>query len=263
MNNVIFVTGDIHGELGIKKLAVDSFLAQKDFANQDENFVIITGDFGLVWSQKESPTEKYWLDWLENKNFTTLFVDGNHENYDRLATFPVEEWNGGKVQRIRPHVIHLMRGQVFTIEGKKFFTFGGASSHDIQDGILDPADYTDEENFREVYRRWRQMFKMFRVKGVSWWSQELPSQEEMKEGFYNLSNHNYEIDFIITHCAPTTTARLVLFGIGMFHSDILTDYLEGIRQCVKFKKWFFGHYHDDKNINEKEVMLYNDIIRIN
>ena len=32
-----------------------------------------------------------------------------------------------------------MRGQVFEIEGKTFFTMGGAASHDIQDGILDPA----------------------------------------------------------------------------------------------------------------------------
>lgn len=63
----------------------------------------------------------------------------NHENFDRLMAYPVEEWHGGKIQRIRPSVIHLMRGQVFELEEKKLFTFGGASSHDIDMG----ANYTN------------------------------------------------------------------------------------------------------------------------
>ena len=33
-----------------------------------------------------------------------------------------------------------MRGQVFTIDDKTFFTFGGAQSHDIRDGILETDD---------------------------------------------------------------------------------------------------------------------------
>ena len=87
----------------------------------EENYVIICGDFGLVWSYNgESASEKYWLDWLNGKPFTTLFVSGNHENFDRLMAYPVEEWHGGKVQKIRPSVIHLMRGQVFDICGKKW-----------------------------------------------------------------------------------------------------------------------------------------------
>ena len=56
-----------------------------------------------------------------------------------LNAFPVYEWQGGKIHRVRPHVLHLMREQVFEINGTSFFTMGGAASHDIQDGILDPA----------------------------------------------------------------------------------------------------------------------------
>ena len=47
---------------------------------------------------------------------------------------------GGKIQRIRPSIIHLMRGQVYLIDGKKVFSFGGASSQDIRDGILEIDD---------------------------------------------------------------------------------------------------------------------------
>ncbi len=42
----------------------------------------------------------------------------------------------------------------------------------------------------------------------------------------------------------------------------LTKYLEEIWQTVKFKKWFFGHYHDNKNVNAEELLLYEQIIRI-
>lgn len=62
------------------------------------------------------------MEWFDESNFTTLFVDGNHENHALLDTFPVEEWHGGKIHRIKPSVIHLMRGQVFEIDGKNIFT---------------------------------------------------------------------------------------------------------------------------------------------
>ena len=65
---------------------------------------------------------------------------GNHENFDRLYQYPVEDWHSGKVHKIRESVLHLMRGQVFEIEEKKIFSFGGASSHDIQGGVLKPDD---------------------------------------------------------------------------------------------------------------------------
>ena len=79
-----------------------------------------------------------------------MFVDGNHENYTRLYNdYPVEEWNGGKVHRIRDSVIHLMRGEIYDIDNKKIFVFGGAFSHDIQEGILD----LDEEEKIYEYRK--------------------------------------------------------------------------------------------------------------
>lgn len=72
----------------------------------------------------------WWRSWLNDRPFTTLFVDGNHEIFDLLNAYPVENWHGGKIHRIAPSIIHLMRGQLFDIEGKSFFTMGGAESHD-------------------------------------------------------------------------------------------------------------------------------------
>ena len=49
---------------------------------------------------------------------------GNHENFTRLYNYPIEEWHGGKVHKIRDSVLHLMRGEIFDIDNKKAFIFG-------------------------------------------------------------------------------------------------------------------------------------------
>ena len=75
---MIFVTGDTHGNF--QRFGSKYFPEQKEMSRSD--YVIICGDFGGVWS--DTPNERYWLDWLEDKPFTTLFVDGNHENFSLL-----------------------------------------------------------------------------------------------------------------------------------------------------------------------------------
>lgn len=196
------------------------------------------------------------MDWLEGKSFTTLFVDGNHENFDRLNAYPVEEWHGGKVHKIRPSVIHMMRGQIFEIDGKNIFTFGGASSHDIDGGILELDDSDYKEKKKKLDKGWRP----YRINHLSWWQQELPSKEEMEEGRRNLATHDNTVDFIVTHCCASSTQTLL--GGSMYRPDIETEYLEEIRQNTRFRKWFFGHYHDNRNVNAKEILLYEQIIQI-
>lgn len=252
---MIYVTGDIHGVP--VRLSSKNFPEQKEMTKDD--YVIICGDFGLVWDRfGENADEKYWLDWLDKKPFTTLFVSGNHENFNRLEKYPIEEWNGGKVQRIRPSVIHLMRGEIFEIDGQKIFAFGGASSHDIDDGIL---DFNDIDFYEQVRKLRKQGKWMYRVKDISWWEQELPTEEEMQYGLKNLTLHHNEVDFIISHCAPQQVASV--YSRGCYKADILTEYFNIVAETVKFKKWLFGHYHDNQQIMQKFIMLYEQIIRIN
>ena len=223
-----YITGDCHGNF--ERFNASIFPEQKEMTKDD--YVIICGDFGGVWNKdEESNTETMLLDWLECKPFTTLFVDGNHENFDRLYEYPVEEWNGGKVHKIRPSVFHLMRGQVFELEGKKIFTFGGARSHDIDGGILEP----DDPDFKK-------------------------KKKELDKGWKNLMKHQNTVDFIVSHCASSSATTVL--GQGSYKTDYLTDYLEEIRQKVTFKKWFYRHYHKNRNVNVEEILLWEQIIRI-
>lgn len=251
---MIYITGDCHSDF--RKFNKDNFPEQEHMTKED--YLIICGDFGGIWDIGwESKREKWWLDWLEEKSYTTLFVDGNHENFDRLNAYPMEQWHGGRVHKIRPSVLHLMRGQIFDISGKKIFSFGGASSHDISDGILD----TEDPDFREKKKRFDKRNAMYRIKHLSWWEEEIASKEEMEEGRKNLREQEYTVDFIVTHCCSSST-QVEIGGEGLFQSDSQTDYLEFIKNYANYKKWFFGHYHDDRNVNEKEILLYEQIIRI-
>lgn len=253
---MVYITGDIHGDP--TRFSTDSFYEQKQFpGDKGENTVIILGDCGLVWDSIRNKQEEYWLDWLENKSFTTVFVDGNHENFDRLYTYPIKQWHGGNVREIRPHVLHLQRGEIFTIENHKFFAFGGASSHDVQDGILDMHD----PDFRKKMKALDKQGKyMYRIKGLSWWEEELPTDEEMDNGIDNLKKCGNKVDYIITHCASSSTAALISHDI--YRPDKLTRYFEEIRNKVDFSRWFMGHYHVNRAINDKEIILYEQIIRI-
>lgn len=195
---MIYITGDCHNNF--ERFNTRNFPEQKEMTKDD--YVIICGDFGGVWNKDgESKMETSALDWLDGKAFTTLFVDGNHENFDRLYAYPVEMWHGGKAHKIRPSVIHLMRGQIFELEEKKIFTFGGASSHDISAGILEPDDPKFKLKKKVLDRGW----EPYRINHISWWKEELPSEEEKQEGLKNLQKYHNEVDFIVTHCCASST----------------------------------------------------------
>lgn len=247
----IYITGDLHGDL--RRFQPGIFYEQESLTK--ENIVLVAGDFGCVWYGDERDDEG--LDWLEDRPFTTAFVTGNHENYDALRKYSLEDWRGGSVRRVRPSVIQLERGQIFDLNGKRFFAMGGAGSHDIQDGILEPDDSLFQKKCRELNARGA----MYRVNHLSWWKEELPSEEEYQTTRANLDRADWKVDYILTHCCPSSVQDI--FSSGFFQGDALTDFFDEVRRRCQFKSWFFGHYHEDMVIEKKYVMLYEQIIKLN
>ena len=235
----LFLTGDTHGDF--RRFLPESFYEQERLAKED--LVLICGDMGGVWYGDCRDDEG--LDFLESRSFTTLFVAGNHENYDALRTYPLEDWCGGKIRRIRPSVLLLERGQVFELNGKRIFTMGGASSHDIQGGILEP----DDPLFLLKFHTLEAKGTPFRVNHRSCW----------KAG-RNLDMTGWVVDYIITHCAPTSIQNELLRERSK--PDELTDFLEEVRQRCRFRYHFFGHYHGDGIIQKRSVLLYRQILRL-
>lgn len=235
----IWLKGDIHGEHTIHLLASKDFPEGKKLTKED--YVIILGDFGLIWAQpgsKNIKEEIHWLKWLSSKPWTTLFVDGNHENFNRLYSDEFKDISmfKGTVKQIHDTVFWLKRGEIYVIDGHKIFTFGGAQSVD----------------------------KNSRASNISWWDKELATKAEEDYALDNLIKHNMDVDYILTHTAPDYIVDLLLSNKYIFDNrhDPTTKFLDHISCNVKFKHWYFGHFHVDRNIDELYTSLYDKIILI-
>lgn len=269
----IFLTGDIHGD--ISRLSSKNFPEGNKLTKQD--YVIVLGDFGCLWDGGKE--DAYKLKWLQSKSFTTLFIDGNHENFELLKSLPEKQWAGGRVGVVNDSVLHLRRGEIYSICGKKIFTFGGAESHDIEDGVIinknkvgkriDTVDIITRHLDRnstsmstnigysiksEVYNKYKH--RAMRVLNKSWWYDEMPSQAEMEYGERNLVRNNGKVDYILTHCGPSILEKA--FG---YRSNYFTAYLSRIYNGANFKRWYCGHYHTEANFGNINI-LYRKIERI-
>lgn len=233
----IFITGDTYGSYDMTKLSRRHFQEGKTLTKND--YVIICGDFGCVWGGELEKSDKWWQNWLDDQPWTTLWIDGNHENHDLLQTYPIEQWHGGRIHKINNSIYHLMRGEVFTINDKTIFTFGGGYSTD----------------------------RAYRKEGVSWWKGELPTHEEVNYALQSLEKYNNHVDIILTHDAPRDIKEYLGFYnlcdmsvYGEEYEDIHST-LYFFKKNIVFQDWYLGHYHIDKDIGNMHI-LYNEIIEI-
>lgn len=235
---MIHITGDTHGNRDWGKI----FMAAKNKQIKPNAHVIICGDFGTIW--KGNGSDDVLLNRYAKLPFTVLFVDGNHENFDRLYEYPVEEWNGGKIHKIRDNVFHLMRGEVFTIEGKTFFAMGGGTSID--------------KEWRLQYERENSSYKK---KCKIWWEQEIPTLGELGFANVNLQKHDNKVDYIITHTIGDKFMEKELQFVK--EKTVLTKWLDAVMETVDYKHWYCGHFHVDRDYEDGKVsILYDRIISL-
>lgn len=101
---------------------------------------------------------------------------------------------------------------------------------------------------------------LYRVNHLSWWKEELPSEEEYRTAKASLDRHGWKVDYIITHCGPTSVQNEL--SRGFYKADALTDFLDEVAGRCQFRNWFFGHYHDNGTIRRKFILLYEQIIQL-
>jgi hypothetical protein len=246
---MIFITGDTHGRNDIRKLYPGTWKQGKLLNKND--YLIIVGDFGVLWWEYPDDLEMALRQWYQEQPWTTLFIDGNHENMPRLLNLHTVRKFGSTVGKINDSLFYLRRGHIYTIEHKKIFCFGGAQSID----------------------------KVSRNEGISWWPEEQGSFKEQTYGLIQLEEANYDVDYIITHTGPASMVdeldRLLalkftlanpnlknpITTMGFEPNDNTAKFLEEIRQNTKFKKWYFGHFHCDIEGTGFRA-LYQDIVQL-
>lgn len=219
---MIYVTGDMHGDIACFNKRALTKLKKHDY-------LVVCGDFGFLWDG--SRREKRLLKWIGKRRYTVLFVEGTHDNMELLSQYPVTQWQGGAVREISGKLRQLCRGSVFEIDGEKLFAFGGGESDDAA----------------------------HRLPGRSWWSEELPSVEEIDIARSNLKAAGNAVDYIVTHqCSRRIKSFLAM---REHEANILDTFLDEVRENCTYRQWFFGGYHRNKRIPPSEFALFTAVVR--
>jgi predicted phosphodiesterase len=210
---MIYLLADQHGGERVGEL-------QKyiDTAN-DGDLLIILGDIGLKFRDTEE--NRAFDELILSSSKKIAFLDGNHENFKYIYSFPEEDWCGGRVHRLSENVIHLERGYIYEIDGKSFFTFGGCISSE----------------------RWREL-------GL-WQPEEAPTEAELRRAYANLDACGRKVDYVLMHKYEngrgTRTPELLL----------LSSFIDSE---VEFKHLYAGHWHQTFSIDEKHSFVYDELI---
>lgn len=209
---MFYLTSDLHGGQNIAGL--ETFVATCGA----DDWLLILGDLGLLF--EKTAENKAFSEWFISLPCNIAFIDGNHENFDYLERFPEEDWMGGRVHRISKNIVHLMRGYVFTLDGKSFFTMGGCGSS----------------------QKWKDQ-------GL-WWPQEDPTVQELQRGYDALAAHENCVDYVLTHKYPKepleNPERLSLNGLYAY-----------IDKEVAYGHWYSGHWHKEWKMDAKHTVVFD------
>lgn len=223
---MVYITGDMHGDLSrlydkqIRKLGAGDVL-------------IVCGDFGYIFSGDKQ--EKSVINFFANRKFVTAFIEGTHDNLDRIYRARQTVWHGGMVHRIKGNLLHLCRGQLFKIQGNTYFTFGGGESVD----------------------------KDMRLPAGNWWRQEEPTPAEMADGARVLDEAGLKVDYFITHEPPSIVKSSMLLRRGESdNTNKINGYFEEIGRSCEFKHWYFGSLHEDRVITDRYTCVFKKLLPV-
>lgn len=222
---MVYITGDTHGD--IKRFSDPRLRSLKK-----GDTLIICGDFGFIWDGTRA--EERILRYLGRKPYNICFLDGTHENFDLLNEYPVHMWNGGRVHEISGNVRHLMRGQVYSIEGQRYFTMGGGESPDME--------YRMEQN--------------------RWSKDELPTKKELINAARLVEKTGGQIDIILTHEPPQKIKGFLQLKENKEAVRVtgLNTFFDELANFCDFKRWFFGSLHEDKFISGTHIGVFHNIV---
>ena len=128
---MLYVTGDTHGDY-------ERFTSSALKKLKKGDTLFICGDFGFIWDG--SKNEEKMLKKIGKLKYNVCFIDGTHENFERLRSYEVSEFKGGKVHHITGNLYHLMRGQVYDFDGVSVFAMGGDAEGVTLRGLYYPLE---------------------------------------------------------------------------------------------------------------------------
>ena len=229
----VFVMGDIHGQVG----RVRDFCKEEKTTTND--ILILLGDAGFNYNFNEYDRAR--KEFVSKLPITLLCIHGNHEERpDNIKSYVVKSYEKFQcncwVEDEYPNILFPFDGKM-VINGKKFLVMGGAYSID----------------------------KYYRLSSGQPWFESEQMSEDTKNYIRALVQYETDFDYVLTHTAPTSEEPTFLFLPGIDQSTVekgVEIFLEEIKRKIKFKHWYFGHYHYDGNLSPNFTILYQDYLAI-
>lgn len=239
--NRIFVVGDPHGNF--------DWLANwcRDNNTTVSDALIVLGDSGILYYGAKKWREKHIKDTIAACPITLLVIRGNHDRrpeHDNMEFVVLEEDpivpGGYWYDPDYPTIWHIADGSCLDLNGKLCLFIGGA--------------YSVDKEYRKTM-------------GWQWFEDEELSREEQLNILDKLSGSGYHpyFDFVFTHTCPEEVIPTDLFLCLIDQTKVsrsMEKFFTEVSHYITFDKWYFGHYHSDRHINEHFTMLYNQVEQI-
>lgn len=226
---MIYITGDMHGDISQMRQVMQKINCKPN------NTLIVLGDFGANYYFDKK--DDIFKNAISEYNINIFVIRGNHDgNPSLIENIQKEEKynNIGYIEQKYPNIFYAINGNIYNIEKSQFLVLGGAYSVD----------------------------KFYRLSmGYKWFSDEQMTIPERENFLQNCPN---EVDNIITHTCPYTNIPKHLFLKTIDQSTVdnsMEYFLQEVKEKIKYKNWFFGHYHNNEQIEENMYMLYDGVIK--
>lgn len=228
--NRIFLTGDTHGDMA----RFGGFTAINKTSTED--LMVILGDAGLnYYRSKKDDSNKFRT---SSYPVTFLCIHGNHEERpENIPSYKLVDFAGAKAywEPEYPNIYFAKDGEVYDLNGSKCLVLGGAYSVD----------------------------KHYRIaSGYNWFASEQIPDSQKKVIEKQIDDIGWSVDYVFSHTCPYYTRPTHLFIPGIDNSQVDTSmevWLQKIADRLRFKRWYFGHFHDEWD-NVEYTMLYREII---
>ena len=229
---MFYITGDTHGDFR----RYYDFMAQQKPTEQDT--MIVLGDAGLNFYGNEIDERK--KDFVNSFSFTTFCVHGNHEMRPaNIPTYKTREYCGGIVwyEEQYPRILFAKDGEVYHFEEYTCIVIGGA--------------YSVDKYYRLAYE-------------LPWFADEQPSEEIKAYTEAQLARLGNQLDIVLSHTCPISYEPTETFipGLNQALIDKSTEqWLGVIEEKIHYKRWYCGHYHTIKKIDNMRF-LYENICQL-
>lgn len=224
---MIYVTGDIHGEVFRVAEAVDRYKITA------EDVIVILGDVGMNY-YGNNHGDGHRKKKLNKLGVPVFCIHGNHEmRPGTIDTYHEVQWHGGTVyiEDEYPNLLFAKDGEVYNLDGRKAIAIGGAYSVD----------------------------KWYRLRmDMNWFPDEQPSEEIKTRVEQRLEELNWKMDVVLSHTCPERYMPVEAFlsGIDQCTVDNSTEeWLGRIEEKLDYDAWYCGHWHINKRIDRVHFLF--------